>query len=92
MTADVQHPLAIGADGELEAAIEITTLRLQTARTPIARRKAWATLQTLVGQRSRKQILRMEARRGLIVDTDASAATAPRSDTPVPPIQRTDTG
>lgn len=61
---DKQESLAL-ADAQLEAAIEIAALKLQTATTTLRRQKAWAELQRLVGQRSRAQVERMERARGL---------------------------
>ena len=64
-------------DANLEAAIDFTVLRLQTATTPKQRRAAWAALSELQRQRSATQIARMEAHRGL--------SAAARNSNPDPP-------
>ena len=52
-------------DAELEAAIEIQTLRFQTASTIPRRREAWRELQRMIGARSPEQVRWMEEQRGL---------------------------
>lgn len=52
-------------DANLEAAIEIATLKLQTATTPTRRRAAWDELQYLIKQRSPNAIRELERKRGI---------------------------
>lgn len=54
------------ADAGLEAAIDTAALKLQTATTPLRRKLAWCELQSLVKQRSPRQVRRMEEERGLV--------------------------
>lgn len=61
---DTQHALTLD-DAGLEAAIDMATLRLQTATTPLRRRSAWADLQSLIKQRSPEAVQAMERRRGI---------------------------
>ena len=53
-------------DAELEAAIEIQTLRFQTASTIPRRREAWRELRRLIDSRSPEQVRWMEEQRGLV--------------------------
>lgn len=64
MSADRQCALTLD-DAGLEAAIDIATLKLSTATTPLQRRGAWDQLQSLVKQRSQAAVESMERRRGL---------------------------
>ena len=52
-------------ESALEAAIDLATLRCQTASTPLRRRAAFEELRRLIAQRSPAQIARMERARGL---------------------------
>ncbi len=52
-------------DAALEAAIDLATLRCQSASTPNRRRAAFAELRSLIAQRSPRQVARMEQARGL---------------------------
>lgn len=52
-------------DAALEAAIDLATLRCQTASTPLRRRQAFEELRRLIAQRSPAQVARMERARGL---------------------------
>lgn len=52
-------------DAALEAAIDLATLRCQTATTPARRREAFEELRRLIAQRSPAQVERLESERGL---------------------------
>lgn len=60
----LDHPKTLD-DAALEAAIDLATLRLQTAGTPIRRRQAFDELRRLVAARSPEQVARLERARGL---------------------------
>ena len=57
---------ATPTDAALEAEIEFTALRLQTAKTPNERRAAWNALCQLHEQRSEDRVRQMERERGLV--------------------------
>lgn len=52
-------------DAALEAAIDMATLRCQTATTPNRRRAAFEELRSLVAQRTPAQVAHLERARGL---------------------------